>query len=287
MDYKDYISNLAIDYLMESPVGEELEKVFGRIEKAQEIIYALNNSEDDSQLKLLRIGTILSLAICGKMFSGKGVKDFSEEDWKDIASKVAEYGILPDGRTYTAFVFKMYAEYIDLSVKIRGAEIKEDHLNEIVALSDELKEKTKLFQEGNISEPDYVDDCLWISFDAMIKLLSAYKTSKLPKEYGDLIVAVCDLSVQFGRYKLYEKENALLDEYIKNQHVLSDELKAKYDEYIKELEEQTAYMDEIITKAFNTDFRKTLKYTVVLAEATGVDRDKILDSVGKVDDFFM
>ncbi|MCR4656951.1 MAG: hypothetical protein K5770_12075 [Lachnospiraceae bacterium] len=287
MGYKEQIINMSIEYLIDSPIGEEIRKIFEHIEKNQEVLYGLNNSEDDKELKILRIGTVLSLVICGKMFSGKNLKSFTEDDWKDVADKVAEYGILADGRDYTVFVFNLYSEYIDLSVKIRESEIEEEHRKDIIKLSEELKYRTGQFQRDEINEADYVDECLWISFDAMIKLLVSYKTAKLSKKYGDLIVAASDLAVQFGRFKLYEKENALLDEYIRNQYQLTEELETKFKEYIKELEVQTGQIDKAIEEAFSGDFQNTLRNTVKLAKVTGVRNDKILDSVDKVDAFFV
>lgn len=287
MGYKEQILNMSIEYFKDSPAGEEIRKIFERVEKAQEILYALNNSEDDAELKMLRIGTVLSLAICNKMFSGKSVKSFTEDDWEDVAETVAKYGILSDGRAYTVFVFNLYSQYIELSVKIRESEIREEHLTDIIKLSDELKYKTDQFIHDEINEANYVDECLWISFDAMIKLLVSYKTAKLAKEYGDLIVASSDLAVQFARYKLYEKENALLEEYLRNQYQLTEELEAKFKDYIKELEAQTSQIDKAIEKAFSSDFQSTLKNTVELAKATGVRDNKILDSIDKVDAFFL
>ena len=287
MGYKEQILNMSIEYFKDSPAGEEIRKIFERVEKAQEILYALNNSEDDAELKMLRIGTVLSLAICNKMFSGKSVKSFTEDDWEDVAETVAKYGILSDGRAYTVFVFNLYSQYIELSVKIRESEIREEHLTDIIKLSDELKYKTDQFIHDEINEANYVDECLWISFDAMIKLLVSYKTTKLAKEYGDLIVASSDLAVQFARYKLYEKENALLEEYLRNQYQLTEELEAKFKDYIKELEAQTSQIDKAIEKAFSSDFQSTLKNTVELAKTTGVRDNKILDSIDKVDAFFL
>lgn len=67
---------------------------------------------------------------------------------------------------------------------------------------------------------------------------------------------------------------------------MDDELKEKYDEYISELEEKTKQFNKLLNKAFDPDFRNILISSVDLAKEAGIEEDKILDSMEKIDDYF-
>ena len=120
----------------------------------------------------------------------------------------------------------------------------------------------------------------------MMKLLAAYKTSFLPKEYSELFQAVCDFAVQYSRLSLYSKEQALLAEYLEHQCKLDQQLKNKYDMYMAELNERSEHFNRLLDNAFDPDFRNMLRSSVDLARATGVDENQILDSIDKIDDYF-
>lgn len=285
-DLKKYVKDITIDYILQSPVGDELQNALQKIEKAQEVACVLTNDEDDT-LKLMKIGTTLSMNICYRMAKGQSPKDFGKEDWIDIASHVAEYGILRDPASYTVSVFDSYARYIDFCVEIQKGKIKEKYLNEVRELAAELREKTNQFENGNITEPDYVEESLWICFEAMVKLLSSYMTIAIKDEYSELFQAICDYIVQYGRCRMYAKEQALLQEYLDNQCILDERLQKEFDTYLQELSVEADEFNLLIGDAFSSDFRTTLHNTVEMALSAGVDKTQILDSIDKVDDFFM
>ncbi len=247
----------------------------------------LKNSKDEDGLNTIRIGTILAFSVIGKIINGINPKDFTTADWKDIADNVADYGIMMDGQRYTEFVFNLFAAYIDYSVGINKESVSERSAADIRGLASDIRSKTAQLEDGMITEPDYVDDCLWISFEAMIKLLAAYKTKGLCKEYSDFVQAVANISVQYGRYKLYRYELALLNEYHEKQSKLDDELTAKYDRYLEDLRKESDEFNMLIDNAFSDDFDEMLRSSVTLARKAGVDEDEILDSAKKIDSYFL
>lgn len=287
MDVIDIIKGVSLDYLKDTPVYDEIKKCMEKVEAAQEVLCAATSGTEDSSMTMLRVGSILSLAIFGNMLnSGKAPKEFSQNDWANIAEKVAKYGIVMEGQKYTEFVFELYAGYIDISIEINKNILSDKAKAEISGLAETLRSYTKSLESGGMKEPDYVDRCLWTSFEAMVKLLAAYKTSFLSKEYSELIQAICDLAVQYGRMSLYSKEQALLAEYLEHQYELDQELSDKYNAYISELNERSEQFNKLIDNAFDPDFRSMLRSSVDLARAAGVDEDQILDSMDKIDDYF-
>ena len=287
MEIRDKIKQISIEYLKDTKIFNELKKVFAMIEKGQEVLCALSSGTEDGSLTLLKVGTLLSLSIVEKMWSTDSYpKQFNKEDWKDIANKVADFGILADGQLYTEFVFVLYSKYIKLSVKLNEDILSEENKTEILNLSNQIEELNIQLEEGKIKEPDYVDKCLWISLEAIIKLLSAYKTRKMVTEYREFFQAVPDLAVQCARLSIYSKEQKLLQEYINHQYILDDELEKKYNDYIEELEERTKEFNNLLDKAFDPNFKEMLVSSVNLAKEAGVEDKLILDSMNKIDEYF-
>ncbi len=293
LDLKEQVRDITIEYLLKTPIADEIQnalqkidEVLARTEKAKDVVATLTNDEDDT-LKLMKIGTVLSMNICFRMAKGQNPKEFTKADWEEIASLVVDKGIMRDPAEYTVSVFECYARYIDFCIKAQKGVIKDKYLDEVNKLRVELTEKTEQFKNGEITEPNYVEDSLWICFEVMVKLLSSYITIPIPTEYGELIQSVCDFAVQYGRCRMYAKEQALLQEYLDNQCILDEELQEKFDAYILELNSEADNFGTLIDSAFASDFRTTLQATVRLALAVGVDEEKILDSVEKVDSFFM
>ena len=290
MDQKD-IKDLTFKILKDTPAEAELEKAFELFEKAQNVALALSNIGDQQDLTLTKIGTILSLNLFGLLLGGKNPKELTEEDWKGIANEVIDKAVLMDGQSYSVYIFDLYADYIDVSVKAlesrMSGEKRQKQLEDIRALAYEIREKKEQLLNGEIVEVSYTEDCLWISLDAMIKCLAAYLSSFTGEEFGYLIMASSTLAFEYARLTLYRKEQALLDEYLQDQYLLDEQMQVKLDAFKRELEEESERFNALVAHAFDPDFRSSLMGSVELARAAGVKEDEILKTVDEVDDFFL
>ena len=287
MALTEHIKHIAIGTLKESPLAESLKKDIDSLYKYQEALYVYAGNPDESGLNTLKIGTVLAFSVIGKIIQGKEPKAFDKSDWEDILDNVVDYGIMIDPQRYTEFVFELFAAYIDFSVDINKETVKGKPAKEIKAIADEIRSMTKNLEKGEIKEADYVDRCLWSSFEAMIKLLAIYSTKGFGEEYALFIQAVADFSVQYGRLALYRKELDILRGYIEGQEKLDEQLDAKFSAYLKELQAESNIFDDLIANAFSEDFDKRLRNSVDLAKKAGVSDDIILDSQEKIDSFFM
>ena len=298
---EDVIKNLTIDYLMNKSVGEKLQKAFKMYETIQTHIFALQEKGGEEELTLIKVGTIITLCVLQKYANGKGIKDFSNDDWKSIAKAVSEYAILPDDQQYTIFVFDLYYQYIDYWVRQMEGTASEKTLNSIHILAEELLEKKTQLLDDNISEVAYIEDCLWICLEAMIKLLAASvsiitafaKKKGTINEEADLewieglSEAIAMFAFEYGRYALFSKEQALLTEYVDGQYELDVELEERYKEYTEELQSKAYEFYELIDKAFVPDFRESYLASIKLAKKAGVDEGEILTDIKDIDDFFL
>ena len=302
----DMIQELGIDSLLEESAGKGIKNALETISFVQRNLFALAESEDSRQLDLLKIGTVFQVFLIDTLASGKRPSELTDEDWKDIADNVSQYAVLEKGQRYSEFVFSLYANYIDISVlalngfkplpeeyerseQIQGdnCEKKEDNhydntirLVQIKALTDEIRESSSLLQGNDEREVEYIEKCL-----------SYWLTAKLAKvtgaEYAQLAQAGVDLAFEYGRYVLYAKEQAILDAYIQNQYVLDEELRAQYEEFLAELNENAAQFRSLIDSAFSPDIRNSLMQSAALARAAGVREEEILKSIDDIDSFFL
>ena len=71
------------------------------------------------------------------------------------------------------------------------------------------------------------------------------------------------------------------------QQRLDEELEAKYDSFIKELEKQTEQFYTMIENAFASDFREAFINSIKLARKAGVAESEILTTSDDIDSFFM
>lgn len=279
--------NLTIDMLFEKEHQDAIRKGISIFKKVQEKLYELAEKDDEKTLTGIKAGTIILLTVLKKMAQGATPDKFKEEDYADIAKAVSEYAVLMDDQEYSAFVFDLYAGYIDASVKVLSMRVDKKQAESILTLSKELRKKSAMLREGKISETVYIEDCLWISLEAMIKLLSAYAGSLVGQEYIDLAQAVSMCAFEYGRLMLYQREQAVLAEYIEKQYQLDEELTKKFEAFKAELKTESDRFNELVDQAFEPGFRESLKNSVELAKAAGVKQEEILDSVEKIDSFFL
>jgi hypothetical protein len=284
----DDLKEIVIDELLDSPAGEWIGKAMDTVTSVQRVLFAVFESEDSNQFTLLKIGTVFQIFLIDTLAGGKSPKDLEESDWKSIADKVAEYAILEDGQCYSEFVFTRYADYIELSAKaLRRWKVSEENTESVQAIADEIRCKTEQLRNNEISEVDYVDQCLWLSLEAMIKCLSLSLTSLAGPEFTQLAQAITHLAFEYGRYRLYAKEQAILQQYLDNQRILDDQLRVEYNAYLEEVKRNAEQFQSLIDAAFSPDLRESLMESVALGKAAGVKEEELLKSVEEIDDFFL
>lgn len=281
------LRKLTMDVLLNSSSDETLSEAFNIYARIQEEAAALADCQGEGKLTSIKVGTILAFAVIKRMLEGKNPKSFTKEEWSAIAGEVSEYAVKMDNQQYTEFVFLLYAEYIEFSVKVNKVVLGKETSDAVLALADELRKKTDQLQNGSLKETDYVEECLWISLEAIIKLLSVSLSRVAGKTASDLAQAVTAYAFEYGRLCLYKKQQALLEQYIANQYQLDAELQAQFEEFSKELREKEEQFRGYIDHAFEPGFRYDLTSSIQLAVAAGVRQEEILESVEEIDDFFL
>ena len=286
MNYDDLLQT-AIDKIMDSSLGDQIREALNYYQKMQETLYNLMASDDEDSLMKIRIGTVLTFAVVNKLAERKNIKEFSKEDWLEIVSVICDNAINVDERQYSRMVFISYADYIEISIKKVEKFASSDQISRIQSLADEIRLKAEKLDSDEISEVEFIDDCLWIAFEAMMKLLAVYSTKYIEGEFAFFLEAVATLSISYGRLTLLNKENQILEGYLVEQNELDEQLKAEYEAYIKEVESRAKQFKDLIDSAFTSDFKQRLRGSVETALFIGVDEKELLKNTDEIDEFFL
>lgn len=278
--------NLSLNTLLKSPAAKELKELISFMGTAVSAFSKMRDNGESEYSAAAKEGTAILLMLLGKLARGTAVGDLTKADWREILESASDITVSMDGQAYSRMVFMLYAEYIDASVRAFSDLLSPENQEAICALAEELRFWTKRLETGGVSETEYTEQCLWISLEGMIKLLSSLRIFAIAEEYEQLIQAVSAFAFEFGRLRLYRREQELLKEYIAHQYQLDETLKAQFEEYRQDLERENADFNALMEKAFEPDFRKQLMNTAALARAAGVAEEEILHSEEEVDAFF-
>lgn len=276
-----------IDKLLDPSNIDKLRRAMEVIQKAQNNIAALKSNDTPDKRNILKVGTTLTVAIMKKIQSGKFPTDFTAEDWNDVIDYVSDVAVKADETTYGAYVFMLYAQFIEASVWQMSNKLSDEKQSAILDLSNNLKARTEQLANEELEEVDYIEGCLWICLEAMIKLLSGTIDTALGFDKNQVVEAAMMLGMEYGRFVLYKREYDLVSGYLENQKKLDVELAMQYDKYIEDLNAQATQFESFIDIAFNPDFGEILINSVNLARAAGVEESEILKTSKDIDDYFM
>lgn len=284
---ENYLKDIAIDKLMNSPIGVRLQKAMGIMDDVCHNMHALAEKQGEQGVTGMKAVTVLTFSLLKKVAEGKRVSELSKEDWIEIAKTVSEYAVILDDQMYSVFVFEMYERYIRSSLAQIKEVISPEVYAAIVGLADELHMKEEMLFTGGLSEMNYIDDCLWISLEVMVKLLASTAFLTGSSEIADISQAFATYAFEYGRMMLYKKEQNIINKYIEAQYQLDLELEAEYNAYLKELKVQAEQFVTLIDNAFAADFREAFLGSIAFAQRIGVPQGEVLTSIADIDDFFL
>ena len=281
------LKDLALEQLMKSPLGEQLQQAIHIFDKVQDHYFALAEKQDEMGMTGIKVVTILTFSILRKIASGKKPSELNKDDWKDIAADVSQYAVLTDDQQYSVLVFNLYESYIRNSVIQIEEIISAETAAVINGLADELRSKANALSAGYISEVAYIEDCLWISLEAMIKLLACTATLYGDQRISDFTQALASYAFEYGRLMLYSRELEIVNQFIEAQYQLDAELEQKYAAYLEDLQKESQQFYTLIDNAFAPNFRDAFLHSILLAKAAGVKGTDILSSTEDIDSFFL
>ena len=284
---ENLLKDLALEQLMKSPLGDQLQHAMHIFDKVQTHYFALAEKQDEMGMTGIKAVTVLTFAILRKIADGKLPSQLDGQDWKEIAAVVDQYAVLADDQQYSVFIFSLYERYIRHSVIQIEEIISEETAAMINGLADELRSKADALGAGYISEVTYIEDCLWISLEAMLKLLASTAALCNDQRIADFAQALTSYAFEYGRLMLYSRELEIVNQFIESQHQLDAELEQKYAAYLEDLQTESQQFYTLIDNAFAPNFRDAFLHSILLAKAAGVKEEEILSSTEDIDSFFL
>lgn len=207
----------------------------------------------------------------------KKFKDFTSDDWKEIAGDSAKGTAKGGVRGASIYVL---TNYTATPAAVASA---------IVTASFGVAEQAHLYRQGKLDEISFIENSEMVCLDASVSALSSFAGQVLiPIPVLGAVIgnAVGTLLYQISKDSLSAKEQEIIEEYLKDINNLNTELEAKYKEYIDGLAASMRIFMDILDRAFAPDIRIAFAGSIEMARQMGVPADEILDSKEKITQYF-
>lgn len=223
-------------------------------------------------------GTAFVLAVFTRRREGKRLKEFSGQDWLDIAG---ETGVgFGKGGVRGLSIYGL-TNFTATSAAVAGS---------IVTASFSIAEQANKLRRNEIDELEFIENSEMIALEAAIRALSSLAgQAAIPIP---MLGAVIGNAVGTVMYKavassLTKREAALIERYLDEQRVLDEQLTAEYQALLEKLDQSMSDYLALLGRAFSPDVEAAFVGSVALAASLGVAADEILDSEEKIDAFFL
>ncbi len=223
-------------------------------------------------------GTSLVLSIAKKKKEGKCLKDFSDDDWKDVF-KDAGIGTVKGGvRGASIYVLTNYT-----STPASAA-------NAIVTASFGVAEQAHLYRKGELDEVQFISNAEMLCLDASVSALSSF--------IGQAVIPIPVIGALIGNtvgttlYKvakdgLSDREQKIIKSYLDDIETLRSTLDEEYQDLVAKIQREYELFMQILEKLYSVDYMKALEGSCEMAKLCGVPSEEILDSKEKIADFFL
>lgn len=223
-------------------------------------------------------GMSFCMGVAAKRREGKKLKDFHQDDWKEIASETG-MGTIKGGIRGSSIY--LLTNYTATPAAVASA---------IVTASFGVAEQAHQYRQGELDEVAFIENSEILCLDAAVSALSSFAGQVIiPVPVVGAVIgnAVGTMLYQLAKDNLSTKEQTLLEEYLKSTRQLDEELKVKYQSFIIGLSESMKQYMDILGRAFSPDIRIAFNGSVELAKEMGVPTDEILDTKDKVFAYFL
>lgn len=223
-------------------------------------------------------GTALVLAVVEKRRAGKQLRDFTSEDWADIAGETG-FGVVKGGVRGLSIYW--LTNFTATSAAVGSS---------IVTAAFGVAEQANKLRRGEIDELEFVENAELVCLEAAISALSSFVGQALIPV--PVFGAVIGNTVGIVMYKgvsssLSNREASLIEHYLGEQRALDEQLAAEYQELIGKLDASMSDYLGVLERAFSPDVEVALLGSVELALELGVATEEVLNSDEKALAYFL
>lgn len=223
-------------------------------------------------------GTSLALVIVDKSRAGKKLKDFSADDWLEIAGKTGVGTVTGGVRGISIYTL---TNFTATPAAVASS---------IVTASLGIAEQVHRLCRGEISELEFIENAELVSLQAAVSALSSFVGQALvPVPVLGAVVGntVGTIMYRLVSSSLSEREAALIEKYAEEQRLLDEKLIGQYQDLISRLSENMTTYLGTLGRAFSPNVQVALNGSVELALSLHVPFDEVLHSEQKARSYFL
>lgn len=223
-------------------------------------------------------GMTFCLGIIQKRKSGLAIRDFSDDDWKDVLTQAGIgtiKGCVRGGSIYYATNFTNVHAFT---------------ASAIVTASFGMAEQIYRFRQGKISKGELVLNSETVCLEAAVSGLSSFLGQTfIPIPVLGAVIgnSLGTMMYQIAKSNFTESEQALMKQFLEEQAAFDEVLAEEYRLKVDQLNRNFAIYINLLNEAFEPDIQRAFQGSVVLAKSLGLTDQQILDSPEDVWDFFM
>ncbi|MGA6128977.1 MULTISPECIES: hypothetical protein [unclassified Microbacterium] len=223
-------------------------------------------------------GTAFVVAVVEKRREGKKLKDFTVDDWTEIAGSTGRGTVRGGVRGLSIYSL---TNFTATSAAVASS---------IVTAAFGIAEQANKLRRGEIDELEFIEAAELVSLEAAVSGLSSFVGQALIPV--PVLGAVIGNTVGMVMYSavsssLSRREAELITRYLEEQRVLDEHLAADYQELVNRLDESMGDYLAVLERAFSPDVEVALLGSVDLALTLGVVADDVLDSEQKTFTYFL
>ena len=223
-------------------------------------------------------GTAFVLAVVAKKREGTQLRDFSQQDWLDIAGET--------GLSFGKGGIRGSSIYALTNFTATSAAVA----SSIITASFGIAEQANKLRRGEIDELEFIENSELLSLEAAVSALSSFvgqAVIPVPVLGAVLGNAVGTIMYRTVASSLSKRESELIERYLDEQRVLDEQLAAEHQELIQKLDEGLSDYLGLLERAFSPNMQIALLGSAELARQLGVPAGEILDSEEKMHSYFL
>lgn len=223
-------------------------------------------------------GMAFCLGVAKKLKQGKGLAEFTEEDWKEVGVDTAKGAGQGGVRGATVYVMTNFTKTPAATA------------NALVTAAFGIAAQAYQLQQGNITQEDFIVNsevlCLDVSVSAVASLLG--QTLIPVPVLGAIIGNVAGMFMyQIAKSHLSEKEQALIQNYRERFVALDKKLDERYQKLMAQLKKEFAKYASMLELAFDPNVNIAFEGSIALAGYVGVAQDEVLRNKDDIDNYFL
>lgn len=213
-----------------------------------------------------------------KMREGKSLRDFTQEDWAEV-TRSSGAGFAKGGiRGVSIYALTNYTA-------TPGAVA-----SSLCTAAFGVAEQAHRFRMEEMGEVEFIESAEIICLDAAVSALSsALGQAIIPIPILGAVIGntIGSLLYQTATDGLSSKEQEIIAQYAEEQKALDGVLDEQYQLLLNELRDNMQKYNVLLTEAFHPNPKKAMEGSVSLALELGIPQSEVLDSIEKIDVFFL